>query len=76
MELVIKSNDEESIQKIIDLARKLNLPVEKKATKVEGSAKEEARQRFLNFETTEESSFGDAVEWQKQQREDRDLPFS
>lgn len=76
MELIIKSNDERSIQKIIDFAKKLNVAVEKKAIKADEDPKEAARQRVLNFKAANnESSFGDALEWQIKEREDRDLPF-
>lgn len=76
MELIIKSNDESSIQKIIDFAKKLNVAVEKKSIKTDDDAKEAARQRVLNFKAANnKSSFGDALEWQIKEREDRDLPF-
>jgi len=75
MELIIKSNDKGSIQKIIDFAKKLNVVVEEKTSKNETDEKEATRQRVMNFKATGESSFGDALEWQKEVRKDRDLPF-
>ena len=76
MELIIKSNDEGSIQKIIDFAKKLNVTVEKKAQDTEKLDREAIKQRIINFKASYPDTFGDASEWQRQQREDRDLPFS
>lgn len=76
MELILKSNNKQSIAKIIALAKKLNVIVEEKNTNAEGLTREELKERILNFKATSESSFGDPVEWQRVQREDRDLPFS
>ncbi len=48
----------------------------KRNVKISDLEKEKARQRVLNFKASHPSTFGDALEWQKEQREDRDLPFS
>jgi len=76
MELILKSNNKQSIEKIIALAKKLNVIVEEKSTETEVLSREALKQRILNFKATSESSFGDPVEWQRTQRKDRDLPFS
>ena len=77
MELILKSNNAQSIAKIIALANKLNVVVEKKAVDADKSTKEELKKKILEFKAeSTTSSFGDALEWQKEQREDRDLPFS
>ena len=75
MELILKTNNESSIAKIIALAKKLNVTIEQRGKVIE-SEKEELGKRILNFKTNETSSFGDAAEWQRNERQDRDLPFS
>ncbi|SHN28513.1 hypothetical protein [Mucilaginibacter sp. OK098] len=75
MELILKTNNESSIAKIIALAKKLNITIEQRGKVVE-SEKEELGKRILNFKAKETSSFGDAVEWQRNERQDRNLPFS
>ncbi len=74
MELIIRSNDEDSIAEIITLAKKLNVVVEKRGMETED--RETIKQRLLNFKAKGPSSFGDALEWQIETRKDRDLPFS
>jgi hypothetical protein len=77
MELIIKSNNESSIAKIIALARKLNVTVEQKEVPDQRKInKEELKKSILNFKASGPSSFGDAAEWQREMRKDRDLPFS
>jgi len=76
MELILKSNNEQSIAKIIALAKRLNVVVEKKTLDADKHPKEELKKQILNFKAPSSSSFGDALEWQIEQREDRDLPFS
>jgi len=73
MELILKSIDEQSIAKIIALAKRLNVIVEKKNLDEDSSNKDAIKDRILNFKATTPSSFGDAATWQKGQREDRDL---
>lgn len=76
MELILKSNDEASIAKIISLAKELHVLVEKR--NVENTPTEEReilRNRLLSFKANGPSSFGDAAEWEREQRKDRDLPF-
>ncbi|RLJ80107.1 hypothetical protein [Pedobacter alluvionis] len=76
MELILKSNNEESLAKIIALAKKLNVIIEKKDIDFNNSVKVNLKNRILNFKATTSSSFGDAAEWQQHQRSDRELPFS
>ena len=76
MELILKSNNEESIAKIIALAKKLNMIIEKKNVDFNNTAKVNLKNRILNFKATTSSSFRDAAEWQQHQRSDRELPFS
>ena len=44
-------------------------------TELINEEREELYQRILNFKATTLSSFGDALEWQIEERKDRDLPF-
>lgn len=76
MELILKSNDEKSLAKIIALAKKLNVIIEKKNAVSNKTAKSDLKNRILDFKAKESSSFGDATEWQRQERSDRELPFS
>lgn len=76
MELILKSNNEESIARIIALAKKLNVIIEKKNVDFNNAARVNLKNRILNFKATTASSFGDAAEWQQHQRSDRELPFS
>ena len=76
MELILKSNNEESLAKIIALAKKLNVIIEKKDIDFNNSAKINLKYRILNFKATTSSSFGDAAEWQQHESSDRKLPFS
>ena len=76
MELILKSNNEESLAKIIALAKKLNVVIEKKNADFNKTSRANLKNRILNFKATGSSSFGDAAEWQQHQRSDRELPFS
>lgn len=77
MELILKSNNENSIAKIIALAKKLDVIIEQR-DKVAGDKNErkEIKERILNFKAKGPSSFGDAAEWERNEREDHALPFS
>lgn len=76
MELILKSNNEQSMAKIMALAKKLNVVIEKKESNSDDASKNAIKERILNFKGASSSSFGDAETWQKEQREDRDLPLS
>jgi len=78
MELILKTNNEKSISKIIALAKKLDVSIEQRGKLVEDkNEKDEIIKRILKFKAASNPpSFGDAAEWERNQREDRDLPFS
>lgn len=76
MELILKSNNEESLAKIIALAKKVNMVIKKKNTDVIMTARIKLKDRILNFKAKDSSSFGDASDWGKRGRSDRELPFS
>ncbi|WP_442592022.1 hypothetical protein ACSBL2_12430 [Pedobacter sp. AW31-3R] len=75
MELILKSNNQESLAKIITLAKKLNVVIERKDSDLQDTTKDEIKNRILNFKAKGTSSFGDASRWEKDQREDRHLPI-
>ena len=72
MKLVLKSNNEQSIARIIALAKKLDVIIEKKTLKADKEDKV-IKERILNFKATAPSSFGDAENWQREERKDRNL---
>lgn len=76
MELILKSNNEDSLAKIIALAKKLNVVIEKKNADLNKKARTNLKNRILNFKAEESSSFGDAMDWERDERSDRELPFS
>lgn len=76
MELILKSNNEDSLAKIIALAKKLNVVIEKKNADLNKKARTNLKNRILNFKAGESSSFGDAMDWERDERSDRELPFS
>ncbi len=77
MEIILKTNNEHSIAKIIALAKKLNIPVEqRKKTKLDDDEIENLKQRILSFKANSPTSFPDAAEWEKTVRAERELPFS
>ncbi|MBW4891486.1 hypothetical protein KXQ82_17290 [Mucilaginibacter sp. HMF5004] len=77
MELLLRSNDKNSIDKIINLAKKLNVIIERKDVVSDDIENIElAKKRVLNFKAQQPPSIGDPVKWQQEQRQDRDLPFS
>jgi hypothetical protein len=76
MELFLKSNNEQSIAKIIALAKRLNVAVEEKVLNIDADSKKTLKNRVLNFKAKTPSSFGNIDKWQSEQREDRNLPFA
>ncbi|MCW5912133.1 MAG: hypothetical protein KIT62_13755 [Cyclobacteriaceae bacterium] len=76
MELILKSNNEQSLAKIIALAKKLNVVIEKQGVDLDKSAKDSLKKRILKFKADTPSSFGDAAKWEREQRAERELPFS
>ena len=77
MEIILKTNNEKSISKIIALAKKLDVSIEQRGKLIEDqNEKDEIVKRILNFKASNPPSFGDAAEWERNQREDRELPFS
>jgi len=77
MELILKSNNENSIAKIVALAKKLNVAIEQRGLLTEDKLEhEELKNRILNFKAKGNSSFGDAAKWERDAREECELPFS
>jgi len=76
MELILTTNNKSSIAKIIALASELNIAVEQRGKIAENKNREELIKRILDFKSSESLSFGEPAEWERNEREDRDLPFS
>ncbi len=77
MELILKSDNKTNLKKVIALAKKLHISIEQRDTKTEDSEQRQIlKERILNFKAEKSSSFGEAKDWQSDQRDDRDLPFS
>ncbi len=77
MELVLRSDNRTKLEKVIAFAKKLNIAIEEKDLETTSSAKdrEALASRIQAFKGGSVSSFGDALEWQRDHREDRSLPF-
>lgn len=74
-EIVLTTDDKRKLAAILLLAEKLNLSVEQRETPKK-PPREELIRRILSFKAKDPAvSFGDAVSWQRNQREDRDLPL-
>lgn len=77
MELVLRADNDEQVSLILAFAKKSNITVENvDVSPKEKADKEVLKQRILNFKAKSASSFGDAAVWEREQREDRELPFS
>ena len=68
MELILRSNNQQSIAKILALAKKLNVVVEQKDIDNEVVATETLKNQILNFKAQGPSPFGDAAQWEREQR--------
>lgn len=75
MELILKLNSEQKTAKMIALAKKSAILSGKRNVGKKGLSRNELRERILNFRAVASSAFGDAAEWEKAQRLDRELPF-
>jgi len=76
MTLQLEINNPEDAELILSLARRLNIPFKQRKKKVvKKTEREKAIERIRNFKAKAPSSFGDALEWQIKEREDRPLPF-
>ena len=73
MELILKSDNEQSLAKIIALAQKLNVSIEEKSVDRLRAEKEGLKNRILKFKASGASSFGDAQRWERNERSDRSL---
>ncbi len=72
MELILTTNNKTSIEKIKALANELDVAIEERGEIKEKKNKEEFKKFILEFKASGPSSFGDAAEWERREREDRD----
>jgi hypothetical protein len=73
-ELTLQIKQPEDLELMLQLAKRLRIPYSQPSNG-SGSKKknlQEAIQYILSYEN-ENPSFGDALEWQRREREDRDL---
>ena len=76
MTLQLEISNPQDAELILNLVRRLDIPFKQTREKaVAKTEREKAIERIRNFKATEPSSFGDALEWQIKEREDRYLPF-
>lgn len=76
MEIILKTDNAVKVAKVMALAKELNIDVEQRDINEKSINKEALKKRILNFRAESPSSFGDAAEWERNEREDRTLPFS
>lgn len=76
MEIILKTDNAVKVAKVMALAKELDIDVIQKAGNEKNVDKEALKERILNFRAEFPSSFGDAAEWERNEREDRTLPFS
>ena len=78
MLIELEVNNDHDIELILNLARRLRIPYRQTtaATEKKSVDQTERIQRILMFRQSKPSSFGDASEWQRKERKDRDMPFS
>ncbi|MBS1532301.1 MAG: hypothetical protein JSU01_18510 [Bacteroidetes bacterium] len=62
MELILKTNNENSIAKIIALAKKLNVSVEQREKSENKEDIQKLKERILNFKSEQPSSFSERIE--------------
>jgi hypothetical protein len=72
MLIQLEVNNIQDIELILNLARRLNIPFRQIANTPEAANDDERAkrvQRILNFKASKPSAFGDALEWQRNERE-------
>jgi len=76
MELILKSDNKRKLTAIIALAKKLDVSFEQRDEPVHYSnERDELAKRILNFKAKGSGSITDAAAWEREQRDDRNLPF-
>jgi len=75
MELILKSNNKQSIAKVLAFAKKLDISIEQRDMDGDQQEREALKNRILKFKARRTNPFGDAVEWERGQRGDRNLPL-
>jgi len=71
MELILKSSNEQSIAKVLALAKKLNMSVERREVSADDKERKALKTRILTFKAKSENPFGDAAEWERNEREQK-----
>ena len=77
--ITLQIERETDLQQLLELIRRLNLSFvqhpQKQAVKIAKTERQKMIDFILNFQN-DRPSFGDAAEWQRTERADRELPFS
>jgi|GEM_PF-3298956 len=73
--ITIRSDNEQSIRKVRELAESLNMPVEEKTLAQKSYHKVTSILREWHRQGGIKTQIDNPVEWQKEQRRERDLPF-
>jgi arsenate reductase-like glutaredoxin family protein len=76
MKIILKTDNAVKVAKVMALAKELNIDVEQRDISEKSINKEALKKRIINFRAEFPSSFGDVAEWERNEREDRKLPFS
>lgn len=77
MELILKSENKNKLAAVIALAKKLNISVEEREEQLQQTdRRNELVNRILNFKAKRPGSIKDAAKWEREQRGNRDLPFT
>ena len=77
MTIQLEISNPQDAELILSLVKRLNIPFKQAARRVvDKNEREKAIERIQNFKAQSPSSFGDALEWQRKEREDRALPFN
>lgn len=73
-ELTLKIKRPEDLELVMQLAKRLSIPYSKNVgQKSDPESDLQEKIKFILAYQNENPSFGDALEWQRQEREDRDL---
>jgi len=76
--ITLRIDREDDLRQVLDLIRKLNLSIiqtKPPFTPLSNSEKEKMSNFILTFKK-DRPSFGDAAEWQRRERSERELPWA
>lgn len=68
MEIILKTDNAIKVAKVMTLAKELNIDVELRNISEKNVNKEALKKRIINFQAESPSSFGDAAECERNER--------